>query len=245
VIRNCRYIDDKSILVTSGWDGTIKMWDLRSQQPTAVISRQVLTDRVHAMDVAFPYLVASTGDRKVHMFNLAQNPTTPFRSIPSPLTLQTRALSCMKHPGDVGYVIGSAEGRCAVRFCDANLDASKKKFSFKCHRTDQTGRSTNEGKVVYPVNSLDWYTDGQFSGCFATAGGDGSWSVWDKNKMSRPHEQSGLGLPVTAVKWSPNGLVLAYALGNDWAKGVQSSKAQIPVQLRLHRVTRNTLVAKA
>ncbi len=245
MIRNCRFIEDKNILITSGWDGQIKLWDLRSQQPSAVITQQTLVDRVHAMDVAFPYMVASTGDKKVHMFNLTQNPTIPFRSIPSPLTLQTRALSCMKHPGDVGYVIGSAEGRCAVRFCDPNLDASKKKFSFKCHRTDQNGRTASEGKVVFPVHALDWYTNQQFKGCFATAGGDGSWSVWDKDKMSRPHEHSPLGLPVTALRFSPDGGVLAYALGQDWVQGaVMASKQNVPAQIRLHRVTNNTLIAK-
>jgi mRNA export factor len=245
VVRNCRWIADKQMLVTSGWDAQIKLWDLRSQQPAAVITRQVLGERVHAMDVAFPYLIAGTGDKKVHMFDLQRNPQQPFRSIPSPLSMQIRCISSMKHQGDVGYVIGSTEGRAAVRFCDANLDASKSKFSFKCHRMTQQGATSGDGPLVFPVHALDWYTNSQFPGCFVTAGGDGSWSVWDKNSMSRPYEKAALGLPVTAIKWSPDGSMLAYAMGNDWLKGAQQSlAAQQPTQVRLHKVTQATLVSK-
>lgn len=244
-MRHCKWMAQANLLVTSGWDGAVKIWDLRTQQPTATIPRTVLGERVHAMDAAFPYMVCATADRKVHMFNLQGNPAAPFRQMASPLNHQTRCLSMMKHPGDVGYVIGSVEGRSAVRFCDAQLDATKKKFSFKCHRADAAGRTSGDGKVIYPVHAVDWYTNAQFPGCFVTAGGDGSWSVWDKNTMTRPYEKTGLGLPVTAVKFSPDGTMMAYAMGNDWCKGARVSLATPqPTQLRLHPVTQATVTAK-
>ena len=65
------------------------------------------------------------------VFNLA-NPSTPYKSLQSPLKYATRCIAAF--PDKQGYLVGSVEGRVAVHHVeDANQG---KNFTFKCHRRD-------------------------------------------------------------------------------------------------------------
>lgn len=63
------------------------------------------------------------------VFNLS-SPSTPYKSLQSPLKYQTRCISCF--PDKTGYLLGSIEGRVAVHHVEDNLQS--KNFTFKCHR---------------------------------------------------------------------------------------------------------------
>ena len=79
-----------------------------------------------ALDVAYPLMVVGTADKQITIFNLT-NPTTPFKTVPSPLKMQTRTIACF---GDgTGYSVGSIEGRVAVQHIDDAKSSSN--FSFK------------------------------------------------------------------------------------------------------------------
>ena len=54
------------MLVTAGWDHTVRYWDLRQQNP---VHTQQLPERVYAMDAVFPVLVVGLGsaDRKIQV----------------------------------------------------------------------------------------------------------------------------------------------------------------------------------
>jgi mRNA export factor len=54
-----------------------------------------------------------------------------------------------------------------------------------------------------------------------TAGADGSFSIWDKDRRSRYKEVKTGPTPITATLWNPQGDLLAYAKGYDWSKGVE------------------------
>lgn len=72
-------------------------------------------------------------------------PTTPFRTVDSPLKMQTRCIGLFNFGNRPGYVlfctcnliivsivIGSIEGRCGIHyFEDKDKDGI---FTFKCHR---------------------------------------------------------------------------------------------------------------
>lgn len=60
-------------------------------------------------------------------FAPSANPTTPHKSIPSPLKMQTRSIACF--PDGTGYSVGSIEGRVAVQHIDEAKTSSN--FSFK------------------------------------------------------------------------------------------------------------------
>ncbi len=66
-----------------------RYWDLR--QPTPAFTYQ-LSERLYALDVKHPLLVAATADRQLFVFNL-QNPQQPYKTVASPLKWQTRVVS--------------------------------------------------------------------------------------------------------------------------------------------------------
>jgi len=78
-VRCVKWIDAPQpvggILVTGSWDKTLKYWDLRTPNPVATYQ---LPERCYTLDVAFPFLVAGTAERHIHIINL-NNPTSLFR----------------------------------------------------------------------------------------------------------------------------------------------------------------------
>lgn len=90
--------------------------------------RPLFTDNVcvTAMDVVYPLMVVATADRHVLVFNL-NNPTTPFKTVQSPLRMQTRSVACFAD--GTGFSVSSIEGRVAVQHLDESKASSN--FSFK------------------------------------------------------------------------------------------------------------------
>ena len=79
------------------------------------------------------------------------------------------------------------EGRCGIRCVsldeeNALNDAGKPKsvFTFKCHRRG------DKGDKIFAVHSVQTHPD--LSEVFATCGGDGLLSIWDKDKRIRIRE---------------------------------------------------------
>jgi WD40 repeat protein len=58
-------------------------------------------------------------------------------------------------------------------------------------------------------------------------GSAGSYSIWDLNLSDRCGPEHAVSMPVTAIKFSPDGKFLAYATGYDW-ETVSSSSCFIP-----------------
>ena len=54
--------DMSSMLVTGGWDKTVRYWDLRQPNPVHV---QQLPERVYAMDVRYPLAVVGLANRRI------------------------------------------------------------------------------------------------------------------------------------------------------------------------------------
>lgn len=100
---------------------------------------------------------------------------------------------------EAGYCVGSIEGRCGVQhFPNGQPGYEKKNFAFKCHR---------KGDEVYPVNALTFHK----FGTFATCGGDGCYTFWDKNAKQRlkaftAHRK----LPITDAEFTPDGNFFVY-----------------------------------
>ncbi len=68
---------------------------------------------------------------------------------------------------------------------------------------------------------------------FVTCGGDGNYFVWDKDKRKRLKSSGGCEAPITAVRMSLNGSMLAYSFGYDWAKGCNKA-GSCPVGMFIH-----------
>ena len=63
-IRRMAYISELNMLVTGGWDRTLRYWDLRS--PNAVHVHQ-LPERCYALSLNFPLLVVGTAERHIEV----------------------------------------------------------------------------------------------------------------------------------------------------------------------------------
>ena len=109
--------------------------------------------------------------------------------------------------------------------------------------------------TVHAVNALAFHP--QRSSCFLTAGSDGwcalllvyplqlcsdaelhsarSATFWDKQRKARTSQLQQQAQPITAVAFSADGTVLAYASGYDWRQGA-AGLAGAQHSILLHRV---------
>lgn len=151
----------------------------------------------------------------------------PDLLVPSPLKFQTRSVEAF--PTGEGYAVTSIEGRCGIK--NINFRDLKEKynedFNFKCHR------KTGGGNDVYPVHQTSFNMKYM---TFVTCGGDGNYFIWDKDKRKRLKSTGGCDAPITAVRMSLNGSMLAYAFGYDWAKGCNGA-GSCPIGMYVHPTT--------
>ncbi|SGY32640.1 BQ5605_C002g01391 [Microbotryum silenes-dioicae] len=210
-IRSVKWLDipGSPMVVTGSWDKTLRYWDMRQPTPAAQVQ---LPERCYTLDVTYPLMVVGTAERHCLIFNLNQ-PTTPFKTMTSPLKMQTRSLATF--PDGDGYAITSVEGRVAIQYVD---DAkSSNNFSFKCHRADisKTPGFKTGSQSVYAINEISFHPLGTFS----TAGSDGVINMWDHTSRTRLKTWTLNEGSVTATDFSRTGQYLAYAISYDWSKG--------------------------
>jgi len=77
---------------------------------------------------------------------------------------------------------------------------------------------------------------------FVTAGSDGSMHFWDKDSKSRLKTGANLRSPISTARFSPDGSLLAYALGYDWSKGRLGYKPEVHMPSLLIHVTQSSEV---
>jgi mRNA export factor len=231
-VKSLIWMPNLNVCFSGGWDGKLNAWDTRAPNPVASYS---FGKKIFSMSATHPLLVVGLQDRLISYFNLnlIGQKFQPEATFESHLKYQTRCVSTFVEGN--GYAVGSIEGRVAIKYVDVNqqprIDTNSNQmsaqddFAFRCHRVGETNPE------VYPVNAIAF---NQIYGTFCTAGGDGSWTIWDKD--SRSKLKSGAfqnKTPITAVDFSPSGDLLAYAAGYDWQKGI-SYDGQFQTVLKIH-----------
>jgi mRNA export factor len=226
-VRTVRFVDVPSanapIIASGSWDKTVRYWDMRQPQPIGTLE---LPERVYAMDAKGSVLTAATADNQLHFVSLHANPLQLWRSMKSPLKYQATAVSLCAD--GTRWAAGGIEGRCVTEVTNEE-DKSFTKLSFKCHREASTKSLTN----VYTVNDVAYSP--AHNDVLATAGSDGTFSIWDVDKRHRLRSFPKVTGPVTSIAFSRDGMNLAYAEGYDWAKGYQHNKAGTETKLVLLR----------
>ncbi|CCM00075.1 uncharacterized protein FIBRA_02102 [Fibroporia radiculosa] len=210
------------ILATGSWDKTVKYWDLRTPTPVSTVQ---LPERCYTLDVVYPLMVVGTAERHVQIFTLT-NPTTPYKTMMSPLKWQTRVVSCF--PAANGFAIGSVEGRVAIQYVDEKDAADN--FSFKCHRRDQSPTQKDQS-LVFAVNDISFHP---VHGTFSTCGSDGTINYWDKDARTRLKSFEPAPGPVPTTCFNRTGTIFAYAVSYDWSKGHSGMTPGHPNKLMLH-----------
>eukprot|EP00917_Polyrhabdina_sp_WS-2016_P000213 GHVP01000408.1.p1 GENE.GHVP01000408.1~~GHVP01000408.1.p1 ORF type:complete len:338 (+),score=52.24 GHVP01000408.1:758-1771(+) len=203
---------DSNIIITGGWDRSIRYWDLRTN---GKIGEVALPDRCYAMDTKNGLFAVATAERHICLFNM-QDPFKIYKQTESPLKWQTKSISCFNNGR--GYIIGSIEGRCQIVDIDPNSPSSNT-YPFRCHRI------VND---VYPVNSI--ITVPGRDGIALTGGADGSIGVWNYSTRTKIKELKGLNYPVTSMCFNKSVEKLFYTTGYDWSKGYEGSK-DIPTKI--------------
>lgn len=240
-VKNMKFLEKSQVLVTSSWDRSIKIWDMRTPNPVAQMQ---LSERVYAMDARDDIIVAGTADKNLHIFQL-QNKMGEYKST---LNYQTRTISIFAD--GQGFAVGSIEGRVSLEYFsemqlkiqnsqktvqpNAPKPTYPKSFAFRCHR---------DTKDIYCVNSIDFH----HYNTFCTAGSDGTFVFWDKDARSRlsGFEAYSKKCPITSVKFSPMGNSLFYAMSYDWSKGADyHNPAQMGNNIMMHAVADSEIQPK-
>jgi mRNA export factor len=230
-VKELCFSQDLNCVISGSWDKTLRYWDARAAggagaAPQASVA---LSDRLYAMDVKGPVLVAATADKKLTIFDL-RKPTLPFRpAFDSPLKYQSRCVSIF--PDQQGFAVGSIEGRVGIQHL---LERDKERnFAFKCHR---------ENNDVFSVNVIAFH---QQFGTFATCGSDGTYVFWDKDSKQRLKLFNKMNNAVTAAAFSSAGNIFAYALGYDWSRGIEYyDRYRQPNAILLHAVKEDEIRKK-
>jgi len=233
-VKDVCFLQGPNVVISGGWDNRVCFWDLRQPNKPALFFD--LGKKIYSMSLANHLLVVAMADRVLTYFNLSKlggNNFGPELRFESHLKYQTRCVSAF--PEANGYAIGSIEGRVAVKYINFNEvkpfnDEVKQMshnddFAFRCHRTGDNNSD------VYPVNAIAF---NQTYGTFCTGGGDGQWMIWDKDSRTRL-KQGGFTnkAAITALDYSFNGDILAFAGGYDWSKGYAYENCY-PPKIGLH-----------
>lgn len=136
-----------------------------------------------------------------------------------------------------GYATASVEGRIAVEYFDPKPEIQEQKYAYKCHRVSANGEDQ-----VWPVNALDFHpmyvSFTLASSCFrsssatityryntfASAGSDGTVSVWDHKSKKRLRQFTKFHSAVPSVSFNCDGTKLAIGVSYNWDEGAEGAK---------------------
>ncbi|EUC58887.1 poly(A)+ RNA export protein [Rhizoctonia solani AG-3 Rhs1AP] len=219
-VKCVRWVDAQAEFLLQKLGQDYQYWDLRHR-----LRGKVDLPTMLSMDVVYPLLVVATADQQVLAYDL-NNPTAVFRTIASPLKLQTRVVSCF--PTGKGFGIGSIEGRVAMQYIDEKEAGNN--FSFRCHRKEQAVSRNNTH--IFSVNDISFHP---VHGTFSTAGGDGVVSFWDGDSKTRLKSLEAVPGPISCTAFNKTGSLFAYAVSYDWSKGHSGMTPDHPNKIMIHQ----------
>lgn len=222
VICCARYAEDGAaapMLVTSGWDGKVRFWDLRSDQPA---KEESFGAPVHHMDLSTAPLATFMCGRKIHVYDLSS--LTKVNEL-EPVAKASYAMRRVANVKDQsGVVACTVDGR-VVTF---PLDDPANWGQFKAHG----GADRQDPKVfdAYQVNFISMHPTNK---TVITGASDGLIRCFDLPAQGRFYEWkprlfNNAPVPVSAGDLSADGLLLAYSLSYDWSLGKDGFNANAP-----------------
>jgi mRNA export factor len=235
--------------ISGSWDKTVRFFDPRKHNVSSSNSSNInnnnsgsgsgsgsaaevtllkMRERVHAMDNRENLLAVATAERAVSLYDL-RNLKVPFKEYTTPILEKTSTSLCI-FPDRKAFALGSIEGRVRIEY----LDDAKKSFVFRCHKVGNFD--------AYGVNAMA-VTDAHDA--MATAGSDGSFVFWEKEKRQRLQQFERMPQPITACCFNRDGNIFAYATGYDWSKGIQHYDKTTGSQIFLHGIDPKEITPRA
>ncbi len=100
-----------------------------------------------------------------------------------------------------------------------SLDADKKRYAFKCHRSND---------IVYPVNAIAFHPT---FGTFATGGCDGTTVTWDGLNKKKLTVLPKVPTSVAALAFNGDGTELAIASSYTFEEGERDAMHSVPDEI--------------
>lgn len=212
------------LLITGGWDGKLRWWDLR--QPN-FIKEENLGEPIFALDAqrTHPMMAVATG-RTAHIYDLTTMQKQKEVKPPSVMKFGFRCIACS--PQIDGVVVGSSEGR--LSFIKLNEERG---CTFKAHITGERSnfimRQTNFC-VHHPTTPI-----------MISGGGDGNITVTNREikdivkTLECTEKIENDPIPISAGDLSGDGSLLAYAHSYDWAMGKDGYRKQ-PTSVHIREI---------
>jgi cell cycle arrest protein BUB3 len=165
------------------------------------------------MDLMNHTLVVAMASRLFNIYDIRKM-APPVQERESSLRFMTRSLACMAD--GQGYATASTEGRIAVEYFDPSPAVQEKKYAFKCHR-----QTIDEIDHVWPVNALAFHP---IYNTFASAGSDGTVSIWDHKVKKRLRQYQKYNNPIAALAFNCDGTKLGVGVSYTWDEGEEGAK---------------------
>lgn len=217
-VKDVYWIEAANILCSLSFDKTIRFWDLRFSNPSFSLGH-----KVYCSDLLFPNLALALSNEKILIINLP-NTQKMFEKIPldyidSPLRDGSQLTIISFFVDGSGMGVASHGGRAHLSSLDDSLGRVRLNnvITFKCHKVDE-GINQNQN-MLYPVHAIGF--NPKPNNFVFTAGGDGNIFYWDYIAKNKILTLSLKNIPVTKCKMSLDETLMAYALGYDWAKGIE------------------------
>ena len=195
-VRCIEYCEDQHLIVTSGWDSMLNLWDVRSHK---LVGSHQLPSKAYTMAMCGHRVIVGTAGKHVCIFDLRNTNSGEEQRRESSLKYQTRCIRAF--PNQQGYVLSSIEGRVAVEYLDPAPEEQKKKYAFKSHRVKENGKD-----YISAVHAIAFHKE---YNTFATGGADCYVNMWDGFNKKRLCQFHRYPAPVSALAFSGDGSSLA------------------------------------
>jgi cell cycle arrest protein BUB3 len=200
-------------VVSGGWDGNVRLWDIRNPSSSRLVGSIKVEGKVFAMDVHSTKVVVADSNGKCFLCDIRN------LDEPEAIVIDQERESGLKHqircvrffPGGAGFVLGSIEGRAAVEYVDPSPEIQSQKYAFKCHR-----KKLDSNTYSYPVNAIAFHP---LYGTFATGGCDGTVSIWDGMNKKRIINLPRFPTSIASMDFNCDGSLLAIASSYTFEEG--------------------------
>ncbi|CAK76891.1 unnamed protein product (macronuclear) [Paramecium tetraurelia] len=244
LIISVYWIESAQMILSISTDQSLKMWDVRAPgQPRFQCQFQY---KPLVSDCNFPLLVIGFASEKLSIINLNELQQLPgrFQYIDSPLGTYSQLTALAIFPSRDGFTLGSIDGRGhQTNITTKQTQGMPTEFqlksimTFKAHKVEDN----QKGKVqnyFFPVNCIQMNIKNNYF--LMTAGGEGQMIFWDINVRNKIRTFQFNCNPIVCAKMSPDGSMLAYALGNDFSKGPEFFNEFQP-KIQVHFIPENEL----
>ena len=241
--REVIHLDNYNLLLSGGWDGAIKLWDIRSSNNP--ISTYQFNNKIYTMSHSKNLLVVGLSENIISYFNLNNLQYSKFEPeliYSSHINSQIKKVAVLRDGN--GYAEGASMGRVSIKYIELykpipifdkekNEIKNEKDFSFKCHREKRNN-------IIY-IHNINDICVNPFYGSICTVGGDGKYAIWDLEKRQRICERKNFKdkTPLTACEYNKKGNLLVYASGYDWSKGAKDAHLYSKPKIFVHYLQQN------